>query len=94
MVVPSRVVSLPLDGECHAYELVGGVFGKAMISPTADTFSHALRFYTFPNGGDQREEAHTLLHNDVGLALRDFALDPYQDLLVLVQIEQNDSRWV
>ncbi|EJD39961.1 hypothetical protein AURDEDRAFT_187184 [Auricularia subglabra TFB-10046 SS5] len=88
-VTPTWTACVPLDGECHAYELVGGVFGKAM-SAAGSVFaaSRTLAFFTFPDGSaPEGTEPHLLLREDIGLAIRDFAIDPGQDLLILVQTE-------
>ncbi|KZW00932.1 hypothetical protein EXIGLDRAFT_720010 [Exidia glandulosa HHB12029] len=88
MLTPARMLTLLLEGDCRAYELVGGIFGKATMSFEGRVASHHLDFYTFPDGTDPSAKVHVLTHNNLGVSLRDFAIDPYQDLLVLVETEQ------
>ncbi len=75
----TRKVTVELPGVCQAYELVGGVFAKSMMSgakhlvaawlPTRDT------------------EVQTIIREDLGFPTRDFAIDPTQDLIALVGSE-------
>lgn len=72
---PSGVVAL--DGDCWAYELVDGVFCKT----GAGEFSMA----TLPS---QASQAQVSRFTDFKLeSVRDFAMDPTQDLIVFVSDE-------
>lgn len=63
-----------LDGECRAYELVAGMFCK-----TGDDLVCAW----LPSAN---AEGRSLVLGDIGLrVVRDFAMDPTQDLIVFVQ---------
>ena len=83
----TRIATVPMPGECHAYELVGGIFAKAM-NPNND-------FANFSNPGSKHlslvalpsaeSEPRTLVREDMGLLCRDFGLDPTQDLIALVE---------
>ncbi|KIL56442.1 hypothetical protein M378DRAFT_89296 [Amanita muscaria Koide BX008] len=69
-----RIEKVDVNGGCIAYELVGGVFAK---SSGRDLFFSWLPSSTRPGV--------TIHHEDIGLSLRDFAIDPTQDLVVLLE---------
>lgn len=96
--------SVRSEGECTAYELVGGIFAKAMPSEgfPRDFFGPGLGAYGLYSFNDGRQESRRLSliylpsatrkggvaeleHEDIGLDCRDFAIDPSQDLIALVQ---------
>lgn len=66
---------IQLQGLCHAYELVGGVFVKA--SGGHDFFASWLPSTT----GEGRQ----LHRGDLKMEARDFAIDPGQDLIIFVE---------
>ncbi|EJC99542.1 uncharacterized protein FOMMEDRAFT_142765 [Fomitiporia mediterranea MF3/22] len=89
-----RCSVIPTPGECHAYELVGGVFAKAM-NPYNDVGSaFALnpgsRHFTFLSLPGKGREPDMIVWNDAGILCRDFGVDPTQDLIALV--EQPDAH--
>lgn len=96
-------VQVPMPGGCQAYELVGGVFVKAMHpeeAPNANGYpvmlpptifgplpsSRHMRITALPGAADG---GNTLVREDIGVSCRDFAIDPTQDLMVMV--EQQDG---
>lgn len=98
-----RCVTVPMPGECQAYELVAGMFVKAMHNdgdsdvygvggPLPPAFfgplptSRHMRIATLPSAF---EESKTVVREDIGVFCRDFAIDPTQDLMVMV--EQQDG---
>ncbi|TFK35933.1 hypothetical protein BDQ12DRAFT_687415 [Crucibulum laeve] len=64
-----------VNGPCNAYELVAGVFAKSS--------GRNLFVARLPNSNDDGE---TFQH-DLEVRIRDFAIDPTQDLLVLMEDE-------
>lgn len=66
---------IPMQGLCHAYELVGGVFVKA---------SGGLHFLAswLPSATD---EGRQIRRDDLKMEARDFAIDPGQDLIIFVE---------
>lgn len=71
---------VPVPGACQAYELVGGVFAKSM-GVAHLTGSHHLNATWLPS---RTEGARSIIREDLGVATRDFAIDPTQDLIALV----------
>ena len=75
----SYIASVALTRHCDAYELVGGLFAKAL-----EEFGAARRLVAswLPSSvaGETR-----LIVDDLGVRIRDFALDPAQDLIVLFE---------
>ena len=69
-----NIATVDVHGPCTAYELVGGVFAK--------TSGRDMFFSWLPNA---RSPGHTVHIRDVGMQLRDFAIDPTQDLVVLLE---------
>ena len=83
----SRIATVPMPGECHAYELVGGVFAKAMnpqhdLTSIGNPGSRHLSLVALPSS---TQEPRTLVREDIGLLCRDFGIDPTQDLIALVE---------
>lgn len=90
-------VRVPMPGECQAYELTGGMFVKAMHSDTtpgtdgvdmlAQLFgpqmaSRHMRIVELPGSTNGENK---MIRDDIGLFCRDFAVDPTQDLMVMVE---------
>jgi hypothetical protein len=76
---PNRRTSVALAGHCHAYELVGGLFAKALEDLGA---ARRLVASWLPgNGSGERR----FVVDDLGVRIKDFALDPSQDLIVLLE---------
>ncbi|KIY44637.1 hypothetical protein FISHEDRAFT_77261 [Fistulina hepatica ATCC 64428] len=69
----TEVLSVPL--ECSTYELVAGVYMKS-------TNGRNLVRVQLPS---EDTTSTVVVHEDVGVQARDFAIDPSQDLLVLVE---------
>ncbi|KAF9236004.1 hypothetical protein BU15DRAFT_89346 [Melanogaster broomeanus] len=77
----TSTVTVPMPGPCYAYELVGGIFCK-----TQDIQRHqrlGSRRFSVTWLPSSHNPGHTLVHEDVGIPSRDFAMDPSQDLMVL-----------
>ncbi len=84
---PASVFEISLIKEpCSAYELVGGVFAKAMPNPavSGSSFSRTLQFVKLHTA---KQPSERWTHLDVGFDIRDFAIDPSVDLLVLLPHE-------
>ncbi|KIP07609.1 hypothetical protein PHLGIDRAFT_413636 [Phlebiopsis gigantea 11061_1 CR5-6] len=82
---------VPLPGKCQAYEFVGGTFSKSMSSAPADPWgsspaSKHLNVTWLPG----REAQHTaVIREDLGVPMKDFAIDPSQDLIALVEMDEH-----
>ncbi|KAI9453366.1 hypothetical protein F5148DRAFT_1151976 [Russula earlei] len=76
---PSRRAAVALAGHCHAYELVGGLFAKAL-----EEFGAARRLVASWLPSNAAGETR-LVVDDLGVRIKDFALDPAQDLIVLLE---------
>jgi hypothetical protein len=76
---PRRQVSVALAGHCHAYELVGGLFAKAI-----EEYGSARRLVASWLPSNTSDEKR-LVVDDLGVRIKDFALDPAQDLIVLLE---------
>ena len=76
---PRRRAAVALAGHCHAYELVGGLFAKAL-----EEFGTARRLVVswLPSNTDDETR---LVVDYLGVRIRDFALDTTQDLIVLLE---------
>ncbi|KAH9172424.1 hypothetical protein EDB89DRAFT_1965167 [Lactarius sanguifluus] len=76
---PRRRASVALAGHCHAYELVGGLFAKAL-----EEYGAARRLVASWLPSNTADETRLVVH-DLGVRIKDFALDPAQDLIVLLE---------
>lgn len=76
---PRRRSSVALAGHCHAYELVGGLFAKAL-----EEYGSARRLVASWLPSNTVDETR-LVVDDLGVRIKDFALDPAQDLIVLLE---------
>ena len=73
---------MPVPGACQAYELVDGVFAKSMNgAPLHGPGSHHVNTTWLPT---RSQRGHSLIREDIGVATRDFAIDPSQDLVAYV----------
>lgn len=83
-----KEVQVPMHGFCHAYELVGGVFAKTFSPAGIHNQSGPRKLISswLPSSSDP---GHTLVRKDIGISTRDFAIDPSQDLIALVQCDDN-----
>jgi hypothetical protein len=83
-----KEVRVPMHGFCHAYELVGGVFAKTSSQAGIHNQSGPRKFISswLPSSSDP---GHTLVRKDIGISTRDFAIDPSQDLIALVQSDDD-----
>ena len=84
---------IPLPGSCQTYEFVGGVFAKSMRGVLVEMWPPTSRLFTaarlptrelFNNGNTY--DMKGIVQEDLGLWTRDFAIDPTQDLLVLLDV--------
>ncbi len=89
-------MTIPLPGSCQAYELVGGVFAKSMRGGFEDMWPPASRHFIaakLPTRDNQHvdtgeaSEAKDTVKEDLGIWTRDFAIDPTQDLLALLEVD-------
>jgi hypothetical protein len=88
-LTPLATYSISLLEPSYAYELVDGIFAKAMpIHATWDIHSpsRTLTFYTLPTAKGNGKWAKKTI-DDLGYNIKDFAIDPAQDLLVLLEPE-------
>jgi hypothetical protein len=76
---PGRRAAVALAGHCHAYELVGGLFAKAL-----EEYGAARRLVASWLPSSVADETR-LVVDDLGVRIKDFALDPAQDLIVLLE---------
>ena len=76
---PRRRAAVSLAGHCHAYELVGGLFAKAI-----EEYGAARRLVASWLPSNTSDEKR-LVVDDLGVRIKDFALDPAQDLIVLLE---------
>lgn len=86
-LTPLATYSIFLSEPSYAYELVDGIFAKAM--PTDATWdiqspSRTLTFYTLPTARSNGVWSQKVI-KDLGCNIKDFAIDPGQDLLVLLE---------
>ncbi|KAI0084537.1 hypothetical protein BDY19DRAFT_970797, partial [Irpex rosettiformis] len=83
---------IPLPGSCQAYELVGGVFAKSMrgvfeeMWPPASRHFIAARLPTRNHLNSDNSDSNRIIREDLGIWTREFAIDPTQDLLVLLEV--------
>ena len=70
---------MALTGHCHAYDLAGGLFAKALEESGA-----ARRLVASWLPTSVADETR-LVVEDLGVRIKDFALDPAQDLIVLLE---------
>ncbi len=76
-------VSVPISGECLAYELVADVFAKAMsMTRTSWLGSEHLAFVHLPT---RHAASNVVIRENIGLLCKDFVIDPTQDLIAFVQ---------
>ena len=75
----SRVVPVSAPGLCQAYELVDGVFASSMGNDFSG--SRHLELTWLPTS---TKDARRIEREDLGVRIRDFAIDPSQDLMALV----------
>ena len=70
-----------------AYEFADGVYASSRVQGAVFRSRHlALTWLpTLATGGGG--ESRVIEREDVGLSIRDFAMDPSQDLIVLLQVE-------
>lgn len=73
-------IPVTMPGACQAYELVGGVFAKTMGGLHMGGSYH-LNATWLPS---RTQPARSLIREDLGVPTRDFAIDPSQDLIVIV----------
>ncbi|KAH9018318.1 hypothetical protein EDB84DRAFT_1626704 [Lactarius hengduanensis] len=76
---PRRRAAVALAGPCHAYELAGGLFAKAI-----EEFRAAPRLVASWLPSNTADETRLVI-DDLGVRIKDFALDPSQDLIVFLE---------
>ena len=74
----TKQMTVDMTPQCHAYELVGGTFAKV-------DGANILTLLQLPNPG---QDTATVIRRLLDIPTKDFALDPTQDLLVLVKATQ------
>lgn len=72
-----RKLQVPMSGSCRAYELVSGVFAKS----TAIGSLLGSRHFVMARLPSRRDDGAKIVREDVGVASRDFVIDPTQDLV-------------
>lgn len=80
---------IKMSGLCDAYELVGGIFAK-----TERRGTRAPKHFTasiLPSRTQPIE--HRFEHKDLGVATKDFAIDPSQNLLALLEFHDFGPFW-
>lgn len=80
----TKRVTVPLPGQCQAYEFVGGTFSKSM---SADGWSGSKHLNVTWLPGREGEQK-TVIREDLGVPTKDFAIDPSQDLIALVEMDE------
>jgi hypothetical protein len=84
-----KEIRVPMSGCCQAYELVGGVFAKTS-NFQGGIFSHfGSRHFVSTWLPSSSDPGRSLVRNDLGIATRDFAIDPTQDLIALVKTDED-----
>lgn len=82
----TQSVVVPIPGQCQAYEFVGGTFAKSMGSGGDNWVgSKHLNVTWLPT---RDKAAKSLIRDDLGVPTRDFAIDPSQDLIALVETDE------
>ncbi|KZT01957.1 uncharacterized protein LAESUDRAFT_662823 [Laetiporus sulphureus 93-53] len=79
--------SVSIPGPCQAYELVAGVFAKSMAGAQGPG-SHNLISTWLPS---RTQPAKRIVREELGVSTRDFAIDPSQDLIALVDADDNQD---
>ncbi|KAI0370752.1 hypothetical protein BV20DRAFT_1035699 [Pilatotrama ljubarskyi] len=79
----TQVVPVPAPALCQAYELVDGVFASSMATMESE-FAGGSRHLSITRLPTSSEPAQTIEREDIGFPVRDFAIDPSQDLVALV----------
>lgn len=79
----TRQTTVPMPGQCQAYELVGGTFAKSM-SESPVMGSRHLNVTWLPT---RNEEHKAIVRDNLGVPTKDFAIDPSQDLIALVEMD-------
>jgi hypothetical protein len=79
-----RKLQVPMSGSCRAYELVSGVFAKS----TATGSSSGSRHFVMARLPSSYDDGASIVRHDVGVASKDFIIDPTQDLIGYI------SEWV
>ncbi|KAI0354450.1 hypothetical protein OH77DRAFT_1404967 [Trametes cingulata] len=79
----TQVTPIPAPALCQAYELVDGVFASSMVTLESELFggSRHLSITRLPTCS---EPARTIERDNLEFPVRDFAIDPSQDLVALV----------
>ncbi|KAG1738143.1 uncharacterized protein EDB91DRAFT_1082897 [Suillus paluster] len=85
-----KEVHVPMPGFCQAYKLVGGIFAKTSSSGGIHNYTGSQTFIStwLPSLSDP---GRTLVQTNIGISMRDFAIDPSQDLIALVKTD-DDQR--
>ena len=80
------VQQVPLYNHCQAYELTHGVFAISR-----GFGSRHLSLTTLPTSSQPARQVET---EDLGMSIRDFAMDPSQDVVAFVAFEFHGTGWV
>ena len=86
-LTPIQTSTIAVNETCYAYELVDGFFVKTMPSrlTTHREASRRMTIIELPTA----ERPHSITtFEDLGCEIRDFAIDPGQDLLILLEHEE------
>ncbi|KAI1793750.1 hypothetical protein LXA43DRAFT_1081303 [Ganoderma leucocontextum] len=86
----THIIPIAAPALCQAYELVDGVFASSMGNGFSG--SRHLQLTWLPTSTD--EATRTIERDDLGVQMRDFAIDPSQDLMALVIADDVASHLV
>ena len=81
-MIPLKTTSISFPEVVKLFDLVDGIFARAI--PSGEDRYRGLEFYTLPSANDGDEWVKKE-HKDLGCNIIDFAIDPSQDLLVLME---------
>ncbi|KAH8105215.1 hypothetical protein BXZ70DRAFT_904443 [Cristinia sonorae] len=83
----TQQINVPVLGSCQAYELVGGMFAKSMGHVGTGGSRHLITTW-LPSS---TKAARSAVRDDLGVPTRDFAIDPSQDLIALVNVDDSPT---
>lgn len=81
----TAVKPIPAPALCQAYELVDGVLASSMADVPSRGSRH-LALTWLPTSREPQER--TVERHDLGITVRDFAIDPSQDLIAMVLVDE------
>jgi hypothetical protein len=82
-MTPLAESSITFPEMSRVYDLVDGIFARATLGDNVDGY-RGIEFYTLPTATNPNEWTKRA-HEAYGFPFKDFAIDPGQDLLVLLE---------